>query len=92
MDLKHVQQKLKTLRDRIRDQGEISAEDEKELKSLIRQTLEGANSELEGLQGRLSKIVENHQANDNQDKELNEEQKTRLSLMEKTGTGSIAVH
>lgn len=90
MDLKHIQNKLKVLRDRIRDQGEISTEDEKELKSLIRLTLEGANSELEGLQGRLQKMAARHLSNDSRG--LTDEQKARLLLTEKAGAGSVAVH
>lgn len=90
MDLKNVQQKLKVLRDRIRDQGAISAEDEVELKSLIRQTLETANDELEGLQGRLTSIIKTHKANDNQS--LTDDQKKRLWIVERTGSGSHAVH
>lgn len=91
MDLKNIQNQLKTLRDKIKDQGKISESDEKELKSLIRQTLESANNELEDIQGRLKNIVTQHsRANDNE--HLTDEQKKRLSLVEKTGTGSIAVH
>ncbi|MEM6780512.1 MAG: hypothetical protein AAF569_01465 [Pseudomonadota bacterium] len=90
MDFKNVQAQLKSLRDRIKNKGEISPADEKELKSLIRQTLETANDELEGIRGRLDNLVKTHQANDN--KILSEEQKSRLKLVEKTGTGSIAVH
>lgn len=90
MDLKNIQDQLKELRDRIKDQGRISDTDEKELKSLIRQTLESANDELEGIQGRLKTLVAKHQANDNQ--KLSAEQQARLDLVEKTGTGSVAVH
>lgn len=90
MDLKNIQNQLKELRERIKDQGRISDSDEKELKALIRQTLENANDELEGIQDRLQTLVEKHQANDNY--KLSAEQKARLDLVEKTGTGSIAVH
>ena len=90
MTLKQVQEKLRVLRDRIRNQGEISADDEKELKSLIRETLKGANTELEDLQGRLTKVA-HKQCNDNS-MSLNEDQQFRLSITEKAGVGSTAVH
>ena len=90
MDLKTVQQQLKLLRDRIKSQGEISSDDEQELRSLISQTLETANDELEDIQQRLEKNVIRKKANDNI--ELTDEQKARLTITEKTGTGSIAVH
>lgn len=88
MDLKRIQGQLKILRDRIKDRGEISDADEMELKRLIRATLQGANEELEGINGRLKKLTQ-HKANDNA---LSEEQKAKLAIMEKTGTGSCAVH
>ena len=63
MDLKAIQAKLKVLRDRIRDQGSISSSDEKELQSLINQTLTRTNTELEDIQSRLENIT--RKANDN---------------------------
>ena len=83
MDLKAIQAKLKVLRDRIRDQGSISSSDEKELQSLINQTLTRANSELEDIQSRLENIT--RKANDNRMlKDLDDDQKSRLSMAEKS--------
>lgn len=90
MNFKKIQGQLKLLRDRIKDQGAISADDEQELKSLIRQTLENANDELVDINTRLKSMTGADLANDNRN--LSEEQKAKLDIVEKTGTGSVAIH
>jgi len=91
MNFKNIQKKLTDLRDRIRSQGSISEEDEKELKSLLSQTLMTANSELEGVQKKLDSLPALKAQNDNA-YSLNDDQKSRLDLITKTGTGSAAIH
>ncbi len=89
MDLKEIQKKLKELRDRIRAEGNISDTSESELRSLLTDTLATANEELLQLQTKLSAALAVRAGNDNA---LTPDQKKRLRLVEKTGTGSEMVH
>lgn len=89
MDLKEIQQKLKQLRDRIKDEGCISPVAEAELKAILSDTLVTANDELTAIQDKLAAQMAMRAGNDNT---LTLEQKKRLSIIEKTGTGSHAVH
>lgn len=89
MDLKDIQQKLKELRDRIRAEGGISPDAENELRDLLNDTLATANEELTTIQDKLSATLALRAGNDNT---LTPEQKKRLSIVEKTGTGSAMVH
>lgn len=89
MDYKFIQKKLQNLRDRIAQKGQISESDEKELKSLIHDTLLNANDQLENIQGRLHTMIAKKAGNDNA---LNEEQKAKLDVLQKAGAGSTAVH
>lgn len=89
MDLKDIQKKLKDLRDRIKDEGGISAKSEAELKAILSDTLVTANDELESIQERLNATMAIRAGNDNV---LSDDQKKRLRIIEKTGTGSHAVH
>lgn len=89
MDLKEIQKKLKDLRDRIRNDGCITPESQQELKSLLSDTLVTANDELTAIQQRLNTTLTLRAGNDNV---LSDEQKKRLRIIEKTGTGSHAVH
>lgn len=89
MDLKDIQQKLKELRDRIRAEGGISQDAENQLRDLLNDTLATANEELTTIQDKLSATLALRAGNDNT---LTPEQKKRLSIVEKTGTGSAMVH
>lgn len=89
MDLKDIQQKLKELRDRIKTEGHISPRCEEELKSLLSNTLVSANDEITTIQNRLSATMAMRAGNDNG---LTAEQKKRLSIIEKMGTGSACIH
>ncbi len=91
MDFKAIQDKLKDLRDRIREEGRISEDNEQELKFLMHETLVSATDELDGLQERLQTLATKKIGNDNLPP-LSEDQSTRLSLTEKTGTGSVSIH
>ncbi len=89
MDLKDIQLKLKELRDRIKQEGRISEISEQELKAILNDTLLSANSELSTIQNRLNATMTMRAGNDNV---LSDDQKKRLRIIEKTGTGSHAVH
>lgn len=89
MDLKDIQEKLRQLRDRIKDEGCISPTAELELKAILNDTLVSANDELSSIQERLNAKMAIRAGNDNV---LSDEQKKRLRIVEKTGTGSYAVH
>ena len=90
MSLKDVQQKLKDLRDRIRADGKLSPGIEQELQDLLSETLTSANDEITALQDKLNATLSLRAGNDNAI--LSDEQKRRLRLVEKTGTGSQSVH
>ncbi len=89
MDLKDIQNKLKELRDRIKSDGQISPESEQALKDILASTLVSANDELSTIQNRLNATMAMRAGNDNV---LSDDQKKRLRIIEKTGTGSQAVH
>jgi len=91
MDFKDIQDKLKNLRDRIRDEGTISPKSEAELKEILQDTLLSANDEIHSIQEKLTAALSLRAQNDNSPT-LTVEQKRRLSIMEKTGTGSYVVH
>lgn len=89
MDIKDIQAKLKELRDRIKTDGQITPQSEEALKAILNDTLVSANTELTALQTKLSARMVMQAGNDN---ELSEDQKKRLRIIEKTGTGSQTVH
>ena len=89
MDIKDIQAKLKELRDRIKQDGHISPLSEQQLKDILNDTLISANGELATIQQRLNTKMTMRAGNDNI---LSDDQKKRLRLIEKTGTGSYAVH
>jgi hypothetical protein len=89
MDIKDIQEKLKQLRDRIKDEGYISPTAELELKAILNDTLISANEEVTSIQERLNASMAMRAGNDNI---LSDDQKKRLRIVEKTGTGSHAVH
>jgi len=92
MDLKAIQAQLESLRNRIRAEGRLSSTCENELKSILENTLITANRELIDIQNKLTATMAMRAGNDNQTTELTEDQKKRLSILEKTGTGSTALH
>lgn len=80
MNLKKVTKKLTSVRDSILDNGGLTEEDEALLRSMI-------DEPVTINQRRLRTPTPQ---NDN--KPLSPEQKFRLRLMEKTGTGSTSIH
>lgn len=88
MDLKAIHKQLKTLHDRIKKQGHMSASDEQELKSLMRETLDTAGAEMDSIKTRLHIQMSASVS----DRPLSPEQISRLSIVEKTGTGSTLIH
>ena len=89
MDLKDIQEKLKELRDRIKSEGHISPRSEEELKSLLSNTLVTANDEISTIKSRIDATMKMRAGNDN---DLTPEQKKRLRIIEKMGTGSACIH
>jgi phage I-like protein len=90
MDLKLIQKKLSDLRDKIRAEGRISDANQAELKSLLEQSLMSAKEELLEAQSNLSTLMA--VTSSNQNTPLTDEQIFRLKIIEKTGTGSSAIH
>ena len=90
LKLKKVTEKLSKVRDSISDNGNISPENEQILKSLIGDTIDIAQKDLKKLPNSMRSRFMPMPENDN--KELTTEQKFRLRLMEKTGTGSSSIH
>jgi hypothetical protein len=90
MDLKAIHKQLKNLHDKIKKQGHISTRDEQELKALMQQTLFSASDEIDNIQHRLKIQMACNTGNDN--RPLNSDQIARLSIVEKTGTGSNLIH
>lgn len=90
MNLKKVTKKLCQVRDSLRDQNSISPEDEEILRSLIGDTINIAQEDLK----HLPKNIKNRHmpSPENDNTPLTSEQKFRLRMMEKTGTGSISIH
>lgn len=90
MDLKAIHKQLKNLHDKIKRQGHISPSDEQELKSLMQETLYSASHEIDNIQHRLKIQMATRPGNDN--RVLSADQIARLSIVEKTGTGSNLIH
>ncbi len=90
MTLKDIQIQLKDLRDRIRADGCLSPDIEQELQRLLNETMTTANDEIAALQDKLNASLSFRADNDNA--ALSDEQKRRLRIVEKTGTGSQTVH
>jgi len=91
MNLKKITKNLSSVRDSIDENGEITPEDEQALKDLVSETIAVAKNDLKDLREHgieMPKMPIPH--NDNQP--LTTEQRFRLSLMEKTGTGSFEIH
>ena len=89
MDLKTIHKQLKKLHEKIKAQGHLSANDERELKSLMQETLFTASSEIDNIQTRLRIQLA---CQDVANKTLTPDQMARLSIVEKTGTGSNLIH
>ena len=90
LKLKKVTEKLSKVRDSVCENGSISAEDEEILRSLIGDTINIAQEDLQNLPNKVKTRTMPLAENDNTP--LNKEQKFRLKLMEKTGTGSASIH
>lgn len=92
MDFKDIQEKLQNLRDRIKAEGRISDASEAELKAILDSTLHTADQEIKAIQTKITAQMAVRAGNDNNTAELSEDQMRRLSIIEKTGTGSYVVH
>ena len=90
MNIKKIAKKLSKIRDNSIDTDYISEEDKEDLLALVNETLIDADP---SLQNETSKnIVPFLPMAENDNTELTSDQKFRLRLMEKTGTGSASIH
>jgi hypothetical protein len=106
MDFKVIQRRLALLRDKIKKSGKISPEDERELKSILQNTLTTANNELQNMQEKLDSLMSIKAGNDNSNSNpptpspddkgkkntLSREQKKKIEQLEKAGNGSAQIH
>lgn len=90
LKLKKVTEKLAKVRDSLTETTKISAENEEILKSLIGDTIDIAQEDLQNLPNAMRSRFMPTPENDNTP--LTTEQKFRLRLIEKTGTGSSSIH
>ena len=91
MSIKTVQRKLADFRQKIADKnGKVTQEDKDYLQKLINEELIEAQVEFASQPTKFSTLDIPEAENDNVP--LNKDQKYRLSLIEKTGTGSYCVH
>ena len=90
MNLKKVTKKLSTVRDSISENGEVTAQDEQALKDLVNETIAIAKHDLKDLRSGMNMPKMPIPHNDNLP--LTTEQRFRLSLTKKTGTGSQEIH
>ena len=90
MDLKKVTQKLAQIRDIAREEGRLTKKEKEELKQLVAETITISQRNLKGTN--RSNIMPMPQKAENDNHQLTADQNFRLRLMEKTGTGSHAIH
>lgn len=90
MNFKKVSKKLSQVCDSIRSDGRISEDDEQTLRSLLGDTITIDENDLAKLPTDMKN--RNMPVPENDNTPLTSEQKFRLRLMEKTGTGSISIH
>lgn len=90
MKFRKINKALSEVRNNISATGQVSEADRKKLESLLQQKITVAKEEIERtLPNRIMGRIESPR-NDNTP--LTAEQRFKLRLMEKTGTGSNAVH
>ena len=89
MNIKKITQKLSKVRDNTSETGKISEADKDALRALVQETIDNAQSNLAELPKNISSFLP---IADNDNQELTSEQKFRLRLIEKTGTGSASIH
>ncbi len=90
MNIKKINSKLSEIRDNTEENEYISEEDRIDLLSLVHETITEAQA---GEKDTLPKNISPYLPIANNDnKPLTTEQKFRLRLMEKTGTGSASIH
>ncbi len=90
MNIKKINKKLSKIRDNVLDTDHISEEDKADLLSLVQEAIMQSKADE---QNKLPKDISPYlPIADNDNKVLTTEQKFRLRLIEKTGTGSSYVH
>lgn len=90
MNLKKITNALTKVRDNIDDHGgEMTEADEDLLYELLKDTIDFAQDDLKALPKNIEPFLP---IPNNDNSELSSEQKYRLRLIEKTGTGSASIH
>lgn len=89
MNIKKITKKLSNVRDNLTETGALSEEDKEELRALVQETLDNAPQGLAQLPKNIGPYLP---MAENDNKDLTTEQKFRLRLIEKTGTGSASIH
>jgi len=89
MSLKKIAKKLSKIRDNHVDTDYVSQDDKTDLLSLVNDIIAEAQDKLPQQQKNITPYLP--QA-DNDNKDLSSDQRFRLRLMEKTGTGSVSIH
>ncbi len=90
MKFNAVQKKLNDFRKKMGEDHVISDEDREILQALVEETIAVSQDDLAKQPKKVNQFVIPHPENDNQT--LSSEQKFKLRLMEKTGTGSQSIH
>lgn len=92
MNFKRVHAQLKSLKERIEDHGDMTDEDEASLREILSETIREAKEEMKAVRKPFSPLTAIRAENDNAPLTLTPDQEARLSIVEKTGTGSRHIH
>ncbi len=90
MKFNTVHKKLNDFRKKILENGEVTEEDKKHLQELVEETIAVSRGDLQQHPKKANEFLIPLPENDNTP--LNSDQKFKLRIMEKTGTGSTSVH
>lgn len=89
MNFKKINKALSGVRDNISASGKVTEADRQALQELVEETIQSSPAELRDLPRKITGRI-GFPENDNAP--LTAEQRYKLRLMEKTGTGSTAIH
>ncbi len=92
MNLKKVTQKLAEIRDHVGDNGKLTEDNKTELKLLVAETIKIAQEKSKKKNAVMAMPDFDNIIVHNDNQSLSSDQSFRLSLVEKTGTGSHLIH
>ena len=90
MKFNAVHKKLNDFRNKISENGEVTEEDKMHLQELVEETIAVSQGDLKEHPKKTNEFIIPQPENDNG--QLNSEQKFKLRIMERTGTGSASIH